>query len=355
MRTHAVGVVGLVLLAGAAVTLSGCAAEGGGTRLEGGGSTFVGPMMDEWAKLYRTARKAEIDYTRGGSGKGISQMIAKHYDFGCTDAPMTETQLQEARDKGGEVVHIPLVLGAIVPAYNLKEVSEPLKFTGAVLADIYLGKITKWNDDALKALNPGVALPDRQIVVVRRADPSGSTFLWTTYLAKVSDPWKEHFQAKGTRAAGTEIEWPVGDGQRGTDAVASLIANTPGAIGYVELLFAMKNKDKMNFGSVRNQKGKDVRANSETVTAAAAAALADVPENLCLLLIDKEGENSYPICGATWAVLYVKQPPGKGRALVDFLHWIVHDGQKEVTKLDYAPLPEGLVALVDKKVETIQK
>jgi phosphate ABC transporter phosphate-binding protein len=350
-RSLSVGALGLVVLA-AVLTLSGC--TGPAARLQGGGSTFVGPMMDEWSKLYHQEKKVQIDYTLGGSGKGITSMTAKIYDFGCTDAPMSETQLKEAQEKGGDVVHIPLVLGAIVPAYNLKEATQPLKFTGPVLADIYLGTITKWNDDALKDLNPGVDLPDRKIVVVRRAEPSGSTFLWTSYLTKVSDHWKDYFKSKGKSSAGIEIEWPVGDGVRGTDGVAAQIATTPGAIGYMELLYALKNKDKMSFGSIRNAKKKDVLASAESVTAAADASLKDIPDNLCLLLIDADGENSYPICGATWAVLYVKQPPGKGQALVDFLHWVVHDGQKEVAKLNYAPLPAGLVTLVDKKLDTIQ-
>jgi phosphate transport system substrate-binding protein len=350
MRSLSVGVLGLVVLAVGCLALSGCGvATSTGRDIKAGGSTFIGPMMQEWRKLYAREKDVKVDYSLGGSGKGIKSMIDKNYDFGCTDAPMTEAQLKEARDNGGEVVHIPLVLGALVPAYNLAEVKQPLKFTGPVLADIYLGNITKWNDPALKELNAGEDLPDRKIVVVRRAEPSGSTFLWTSFLAKTSPKWKDQV------GSGMEVKWPAasGDGLRGSDGVTGQIASTPGALGYVELLFALKNK--LSFGSIRNQKGKDVLANVDSVIAASEAAQKDIPENLCWLLIDADDEKSYPICGPTWAVLYVKQPPGKGQALVDFLHWVVHDGQKEVTKLDYAPLPAGLVTLIDKKLETIQK
>jgi phosphate transport system substrate-binding protein len=366
MRSLSVGVLGLVVPAVGCLALSGCGAPtatgqkpkaGPGTtpaavsKLDGGGSTFIGPMMQEWRKTYAREKDVKVDYGLGGSGKGIKSMTDKNYDFGCTDAPMTEAQLKEARDQGGEVAHIPLVLGAIVPAYNLPEVKEPVKFTGAVLADIYLGAVTRWNDAPLKELNPGVDLPDRKIVVVRRAEPSGSTFLWTSFLAKTSPKWKEQV------GSGMEVKWPAasGDGLRGSDGVTGQIASTPGALGYVELLFALKNKEKMGFGSIRNRKGKDVLASTESIIAASEAAQNDIPENLCWLLIDADGENSYPICGPTWAVLYVKPPHGNGQALADFLHWVVHEGQKDVTKLDYAPLPAGLVTRIDKKLETIQK
>jgi phosphate transport system substrate-binding protein len=368
-RSLSVGVLGLVLLAVGGLALSGCGVPSTGgqkpkdgpgtspggaaavTRLDGGGSTFIGPMMQEWRKLYAKEKGVQVDYGLGGSGKGIQSMTAKNYDFGCTDAPMTVEQLKEARDNGGEVVHIPLLLGAIVPAYNLSEAKQPVKFTGAVLADIYLGNITRWNDPALKKLNPGVDLPDRKIVVLRRAEPSGSTFLWTSFLAKTSPKWKEQV------GSGMEVKWPAasGDGLKGTAGVTGQIASTPGALGYIELLYALKEKEKLSFGSIRNQKGKDVLASTDSVIAASEASQKDIPDNLCWLLIDADGEKSYPICGPTWAVLYVKQPPGKGQALVDFLRWVVQDGQKEVTKLDYAPLPAGLVTLIDKKLETVQK
>jgi phosphate ABC transporter phosphate-binding protein len=347
----------VVLGLAAALTLAGCSCTTGSgpraaSRLEGGGSTFIGPMMQEWAALYEKETGVQVDYTLGGSGKGISSMINRTYDFGCSDAPANKDQLEEARKNGGAVVHIPLAMGAIVPAYNLREVEKPLKFTGPVLARIYLGQITKWNDPALKELNPGVDLPDKSIVVVRRSDPSGSTFIFTNYLDKVSDEWK-----KSKLGYNTEINWPagVGDGAKGTDGVAAQVASTPGAIGYIELLYAMKNQDKIRFGSVRNKRGQDKLASLEAVTAAAEGGLQEVPDDLCVILTDMDGDEAYPICGMVWAVMYVQQPPDKGKALADFFTWVVHDGQEHTAGLHYARLPAGLVSRVEKKLAALQK
>jgi phosphate transport system substrate-binding protein len=324
------------------------------TKIKCGGSTFVGPMMEEgWGPVYKKEKAVTLDYTLGGSGKGISSMAAREYDFGCTDMPMTDKELAEAKD--GTVLHLPLVLGSLVPVYNL-DLPEKLKFDGKVLGDIYMGKVTKWNDDQLKALNPGVTLPDQKIVVVRRQEPSGSTFIWSSFLNKTSEAWKDVKPAK-------EVAWPgdVTVGAKGTDGVASMVKQTPGAIGYVEVLYAVNNK--MKFGTVRNKKGKDVAGDRvEAITAAAAAFLKDLPEKekeqyqkelTFPAIVDADGEEAYPVCGAVWAVLYQQQKADKAKALQDFFGWAVHDGQKECAKLHYAPLPEDLVKKVDAKVATI--
>jgi len=267
---------------------------GGVSRLNGGGSTFVGPMMKRWATVYYKEKGVEVDYALKGSGNGIQQMTSKTYHFGCTDAPMTEEQLKKARDTGGEVVHIPLVMGAVVPIYNLAELGNNVKalnFTGPVLADIFLGKITKWNDAALKKINPGVELPDKNIVVVHRAEPSGTTFIWTDYLAQVSPDWK-----KEVGEGRIEIKWPTGVGKPGNDGVAGHVAKAPGAIGYVEMLYALNNK--MPYGAVQNKdQTKFIHAKTENVTAAAKAAAADIPDGLTYTLTNKPGSESYPICG----------------------------------------------------------
>jgi len=244
-------------------------------------------------------------------------------------------------------VHIPLVIGSIAPAYNVKEVKEPIKFSGEVLADIFLGKITKWNHPAIKELNKGVDLPDKAIKVVHRSDPSGSTFIWTSFLSAASKEWKDKL------GASKEIKWPAGEGAKGTDGVADQVKATDGAIGYIEVLYAL-NKD-VKFGSVRNQAGKDIMPDDmEALSAAADSKLSDIPDNLCFTLVNAAGDKSYPICGVVWAVAFANQPADRKQTLVDFLRWITHDGQKDAPTLHYAMLPKGLVERIDKKLETIK-
>jgi phosphate transport system substrate-binding protein len=343
-------VFAVVALGGALVTLSGCGDGGGAAQekeLVSGGSTFVDPMMKKWASIYDKEKGIKIDYKGGGSGKGISQMSEGNYGFGCTDAPMNDEELKTAKEKGGDVVHIPLVIGSIAPAYNVPGVKEPIKFSGPVLADIYLGKITKWNDDALQKLNKGVDLPDKPIKVVHRSDPSGSTFIWTSYLSTASKEWADK------HGASKEIKWPTGEGAKGTDGVADQVKANEGSIGYIEVLYAL-NKD-ITFGSVRNEKGKDIKPDDmEALSAAAEGKLSDIPDNLCFTLVNAPGENSYPICGVVWAVLYEKQPANRQKTVVDFLRWATHEGQKEAPTLHYAMLPKGLVERVDKKLDTVK-
>jgi phosphate transport system substrate-binding protein len=314
--------------------------------LSGSGSSFVKPMMDKWARTYEKEQQSKVDYIAVGSAAGVKQLLDRATDFACSDAPLTDEQLAAARKANGEVVHVPLVMGGVVPAYNLKEVDKPVRFTGKVLADIYLGKIKKWNDADLKEINPGLDLPDLDITPVYRADGSGSTAIFTDFLAKVSPDWK----AKVGR--GTAVAWLTGVAAKGTDGVANLVSKTPGAIGYVELVFALQRK--MKFGAVKNREGNYVLASLEGVTAAAEAALTDIPDDLRFSLTNAPGKESYPICGTTWAIVHVRQPEDKAKEVVNFLRWVTHDGQEYVTDLYYARLPRGLVERLDKELALIK-
>lgn len=324
--------------------LTGCGGGEGDTgtpvRVSAGGATFVDPIMRAWAKDYRKAKRTEIDYVKSGSGKGIGDLTAKTIDFGCTDAPMSKKELEAAVAAGGEVLHIPVTMGAVAIVYNVPG-AEKLNLTGPVVADIYLQKIAKWNDAAIAGLNPGVALPDRAIVAVRRAESSGTTSIFSEYLSKVSPEFKEKV---GTSK---EMKLSGGVGQQGNDGIAGFVKNNEGAIGYVELAYA--NKNKISTAMIKNRTGKTVGPNADSVTAAAAAAMATKPtaepytlHELTFSLTDADGEASYPIVGISYAILFAKQPKDKGPTIVDFLKWVVVDGQKLAVELDYAPLPVEL-------------
>lgn len=328
------------------VTAAGCGTSAPGpVRLEGGGSSFVGPMMKKWAGEYQKSRGIEVDYSATASGDGIAQMTDKKNLFGCTDAPMNEEQLKAAAKKGGNVLHIPLVMGGVVPIYNLPEVESPLRFSGPVLADIFLGKIRKWNEEALAKLNPGVTLPELEITIAHRSDASGTSYIFTDYLSKVSPEWKEKVGAT------TEPKWPTGAGAPKNAGVAGLVAGTKGALGYVELIYARDNKN-LKYGAVQNKEGNFITASLESVTAAAAG-LKDVPDDLRYSLTEPDGADAYPICGTTWMVVYEHQPADKVKPLTDFIRWATHDGQRYTKELHYASLPPPLVARVDKKVASI--
>jgi phosphate transport system substrate-binding protein len=334
-----------------AVVLVGCSGQGGGDagKLSGAGSTFVEPMMNKWAEVYKNEKKVEVNYQGQGSGAGITAMTEKSVDFGCTDAYMKDEQLAKARAQGSEVVHIPLVMGAVVPAYNLPGIDKPLQFTGDVLADIFLEKIKKWNDPRIQSINPGIELPkDLEISTVHRSDSSGTTSIFTDYLSKVSTEWKA-----GPKS-GTTVNWPGGVGQPGNPGVAGHISKTPGSIGYLELIYALRQKDKIKYGSVKNQAGKYVTGSLETVTKAADASLSSIPDDLRYSITNAPGEESYPISGTVWAVLYVDQPAGKGQQVVDFLRWVTHEGQAYAKDLHYAPLPPSLVQRIDKKLADVK-
>jgi phosphate ABC transporter phosphate-binding protein len=333
-----------LLLGVICATLTGGCGRGK-PRLNGAGASFVYPMMSKWAAEYDKAKGVEINYQSIGSGGGIQQMTAKTADFGCTDGPMTDEQLQKAKETGGDVVHIPLVMGAVVPAYNLEGIAESLTFSGPVLADIYLGKIKKWNDQALQELNPDVKLPDKDIGVVHRSDGSGTTYIWVDYLAKVSPEWKKKV------GVATSVNWPTGEGAKGNEGVSGRVKSSPGAIGYIELIYALQNN--INYGAVKNREGEKIKGELKSVTTAADNALTDIPEDLRYSITDAPGKGSYPISGTDWAVLYVNQPAGKGKQIVDFLHWVTHEGQQYCEGLHYAKLPPGLVTRVESKLASV--
>ncbi len=337
------------------LSLLGCYGCSTGTRkLSGSGSTFIKPIMDKWIEAYTQEKGGlEINYQSTGSTAGIKQMTDQAVDFGCTDAFMTEEQLQVAAKRGGEVVHIPLVMGAIVPAYNIKGVDRPIRFSGEVLGRIFLGDIKKWNDPALQKLNEDVKLPDLNIAVVHRTEGSGSTFLFTSYLQKVSASW----QQSGV-GAGTAVKWKTGTGEQGNPGVAGFLSQTEGSIGYIELYYARLKKDEIQYGAVQNHDGQFIRADLHSVTAAADSALQDkkrITDDLSIDLLDAPGAESYPISGTTWAVLYVDQEPQRGKTLVDFLSWATHEGQKYNESMHYARLPEALVQRIDEKLKKIKK
>jgi len=315
-------------------------------RLNAGGSTFVYPLMSKWASVYEKEKGVQINYQSIGSGGGIQKMIAKEFDFGCSDAFLNKEQEQKAQSSGGSAVHVPLAMGAVAIIYNLEGINEPLSFSGPVLADIYLRKITKWNDSRLTALNPKLEgkLPDENIVVVHRSDGSGTTNILADYLSKVSDEWKEKV------GVSTSLTWEADTiGAKGNDGVAGQVRLNQGAIGYVELSYAMK--DKIKFGAVKNQAGEVVLPSLESVTSAAQAALGEgqIPDDLRYSLTNMPGKLSYPISGTVWAVLYVNPPSNHGQAVVDFLRWAVREdsGQKYCADLHYAPLPTEMVARID--------
>ena len=336
----------------------GCnkSADGGGSggRIKAGGATFINPIMQRWAEEYNSTAKVEIDYAPEGSGYGIKQMTDKNIAFGCSDAPMKKTELEAATTAGGEVIHVPLAIGAVAVVFNLNDVKE-LKLTGDIVAGIYLRKITKWNDPAIAALNPGTTLPDLAIVPVTRSDKSGTTNIFTEYLSKLSPEFKT---AVGVS---TQPTWPKGGvAQAGSGGIASHVKSNPGCIGYVELNFAKSSS--LGMASLKNRKGTFVAPEAAGVTAAAEAAANDKQtaepytlHELTFSLTDTDGEKSYPIVGVSYAVVFTKPPADKGGKLVaPFLKWAVTDGQKFAVEKDYAPLPEELrkncVARIEKIV-----
>jgi phosphate transport system substrate-binding protein len=319
----------------------------GGVDLTGAGATFPYPIYSKWFSDYARSDSVRINYQSIGSGGGVRQLSEGTVDFGATDGPMTDEEI--ARAKGGEVLHIPTVIGAVVAAYNLEGVTDTLQLTGDALADIFLGRITKWNDSRIMAVNPGVALPNQDIIVVHRSDGSGTTYVFTDYLAKVSEAW-----ANGP-GRGKEVQWPVGLGGKGNEGVAGQVKQTPGSIGYVELAYATQND--LQFASIRNEAGQYVPPSIESITAAASGAMQQVgPEtDFRVSIANAAGAASYPISSFTWIILYKNQPNAeKGRKLVDFLEWAVTEGQQAAASLDYAPLPDDVVQAVRARLQTVR-
>ena len=313
------------------------------TLINGAGATFPYPIYSKWFDAYtRVDPEARFNYQSIGSGGGIKQISSRTVDFGATDGPMTDEQLKQAP---GELLHIPTVLGADVVTYNLPG-SPKLRFTPDVIADIFLGKITKWNDARLTAVNPGVGLPDQPIVVVHRSDGSGTTYIWVDYLSKVSAEWQQKV------GKGTSVNWPVGLGGKGNEGVAGQVKNTPGALGYVELAYAAKNA--LPVALVRNAAGKFIEPTIESTTAAAAGAARSMPADFRVSLTNPPGDEAYPIASFTWLLLYREQPDqAKGRAIVNFLWWMSYEGQKSAADLLYAPLPPQVVKQIEARIKEI--
>ena len=316
----------------------------GQTTLNGAGATFPYPMYSKWFSEYNKLHSdIQFNYQSIGSGGGIRQVLAGTVDFGATDGPMTDEQLAQAKTK---ILHIPTVLGADVPAYNIPGVTEELKFTPELLANIFLGKITSWNDAALAKANPGVNLPNQPIIVIHRSDGSGTTYIFTDYLSKVSPDWKNQV------GKGTSVKWPVGLGGKGNEGVAGMIRQMQGSIGYVELIYAVNNK--IAYGSVKNAGGQFVKASLDSVTAAAAS-VKSMPADFRVSITNAPGKDAYPIASFTWLLIPTpSKNPAKGKIIADFLNWMVDDGQKMTADLAYAPLPESVVAKVKETTKQVK-
>jgi len=323
----------LFAVLGAALALSAAAQT---VQINGAGATFPYPIYSKWFSEYNKLHPdVEINYQSIGSGGGIRQLTNQTVFFGATDGPMTDEQLQSAP---GRILHFPTVLGGVVPVYNIPGVTGELKFTGKVLADIIMGKVNKWNDPAIAGLNPGAKLPATDITVAHRSDGSGTTYIFVDYLSKVSPDFKK------TVGVATSVNWPVGVGGKGNEGVAGLVKQTPGAIGYVELIYAIQNK--IPFGAVQNMDGEYVTASLESVTAAAGAAVKAMPPDFRVSITNAPGKGVYPISSFTWLLFY-ESPKDKQRAriMVDFMKWALTEGQKYCAELGYAPLPSEVVSL----------
>ena len=314
------------------------------TTINGAGATFPYPMYSKWFSEYHNAHPdIQINYQSIGSGGGIRQVLAGTVDFGASDGPMTDEQLSQSKVK---ILHVPTVLGAVVPAYNVPGVSGELKFTPEVISGIFLGKINNWNDKAIAAANPGVKFPDQSIIVVHRSDGSGTTYIFTDYLTKISSEWS------GSVGKGTSVKWPVGLGGKGNEGVAGVIRQMQGAIGYVELIYAVQNK--IPYGSVKNASGNFVKASLESVTSAAGS-MKSMPPDFRVSITNAPGKDAYPISSFTWLLIPAQsKDAAKGKILVDFLNWMVDDGQKMTAALTYAPLPENVAQQVRSEIKQVR-
>jgi phosphate transport system substrate-binding protein len=313
------------------------------TTLNGAGATFPNPMYSKWFSEYHKAHPdIQINYQPIGSGGGIRQILAGTVDFGASDGPMSDEQLSQAKTK---ILHVPTVLGAVVPAYNIPGVSGEIKFTPDALAGIFLGKITTWNDAAITSVNPGVNLPNSPIVVIHRSDGSGTTYIWTDYLSKVSSDWQSRV------GKGTSVKWPVGLGGKGNEGVAGMIRQMQGSIGYIELIYAVQNH--IPYGVVKNAAGSFVKASLESVTAAAAS-VKSMPSDFRVSITNAPGKDAYPISSFTWLLIPAQsKDAAKGKILADFLNWMVDDGQKMTADLTYAPLPGNVAEKVRAEIKQV--
>jgi phosphate transport system substrate-binding protein len=347
---------------GAAAVLAACAPEdqkagtdsaagsaqtaSGGVDLTGAGATFPYPLYSKWFSDYAARTGVKINYQSIGSGGGIRQLIEGTVDFGATDSPMTDEEMAKA--KGGPVLHIPTVMGADVITYNLDGLSRPLNLTGQVIADIFLGRIKKWNDARIAALNGDAKLPNQDILVVHRSDGSGTTYIFTDYLTSVSPAWKNG------PGRGKEVQWPTGLGAKGNEGVAGQVKQSPGAVGYVELAYAKQNR--LAYAAVQNAAGEFVMPTIESTTAAAAGVLSKLPEttDFRVSIVNPPGPGAYPIASFTWILIYQNQSNAeKGRKLIEFLRWALREGDASASALDYAPLPGQLDARLDQRLQSV--
>lgn len=328
-----------LLLAGLALALPVM----GQTTLNGAGATFPYPMYSKWFSEYNKLHSdVQINYQSIGSGGGIRQVLNGTVDFGASDSPMSDEQLAQSKTK---ILHIPTVLGAVVPAYNVPGVSGEIKFTPEALAGIFLGKIQNWNDPAITKANPGVNFPNQQIIVVYRAEGSGTTFIFTDYLSKVSADWNS------TVGKGASVKWPLGMAGKGNEGVAGQIRQLQGSIGYVELIYAAENK--ITYGSVKNTAGNFVKASLDGVTEAAAS-VKTMPADFRVSITNAPGKTAYPISSFTWLLIPVQaKDPKRGKIIADFLEWMLVDGQKMTSQLSYAPLPASVVEKVKAAIKQI--
>jgi len=350
----------LVILALASITIVACssgadkkgdsgqtaARSSSGADLTGAGATFPYPLYSRWVSEYAAATGVKINYQQIGSGGGIKQLQEETVDFGASDAPMSDQELAGA--KGGPVVHIPTVVGLVTIAYNLPQISQPLKLSGPVVADIFLGKITKWNDSRIASLNPGVALPSSDILVVHRSEGSGTTYIFSDYLSSISPAWKT------SPGKGKELQWPVGLGERGNDGVAGRIKQTPGAVGYVELAYVKQNR--LIAALLQNAAGQFVAPSADGATAAADGAVAALPPNTDyrVSIINAQGATAYPITSFTYLLVYRNMTDAaKAKKLRDFIKWALTTGQKDAATLDYAPLPSSMIPKLNAKVDSV--
>jgi phosphate transport system substrate-binding protein len=336
-------VIGLLALL--LVVASTLALAEGQVLLNAAGATFPYPIYSKWFDVYHTAHSnVQINYQSIGSGGGIRQLLDKTVDFGASDGPMNDDQLKQA---SVPILHFPTVLGAAIPSYNVPGVQGDLSFTPEALAGIFLGKVTKWNDPAITGANPGIKLPSDDIVVVHRSDGSGTSYIWTDYLSKVSPEWQQKV------GKGTSVNWPVGFGGKGNEGVSALIQQTPGSLGYVELIYAVQNK--IPYGKVKNSSGVFVKADLASVSAAAAAAAKFIPDDFRVSITNPEGKAAYPIASFTWLLIPSKFSDATKRDVVkDFLKWALTDGQQYCEALSYAKLPKEVVAKEMKAIAQIQ-
>lgn len=314
-------------------------------NLNGAGATFPYPIYNRWFNEYSQQHPTvHINYQSIGSGGGIRQVSEGTVDFGATDGPMSDEQLSSAKVK---VMHLPTVLGAVVPVYNIPGANKDLNFSPDVIADIYLGKITKWNDGRIAKDNPGVSLPDKAILPVYRSDGSGTTYIFTDFLSKVSPEWLSRV------GKSTSVKWPTGIGQKGNEGVAGMVRQSPYSFGYVELIYATQNK--MEYGAVKNSSGKFLKATTDGVTAAAAAAAKSMPADYRVSITNAAGPDSYPISSFTWLLIPThSSDPAKTKALTDFLGWMLDKGESEAAGMSYAPLPKQVQDMVRKSIATIK-